>query len=99
MKNQILIKKTMSLLTLAMAAALTVTSASPARADGKERERKHHGLYGSEKLLTVFADLYFRNAFGNITLPTDSNGNTVVGGTVLMPLPNAPGDGTPASID
>ncbi len=56
-------------------------------------------LIDSKALLTVFDDLYFRRLFGNVTLPTDQNGNAVVAGTALMPLPNAPGDGTPASIN
>src|SRR5882724_7578470 len=50
-------------------------------------------------VVTAFLDIYWRWTFGNITLPTDQNGNAVVGGVALMPLPNAPGDGTPASID
>src|SRR5689334_13273774 len=56
-------------------------------------------LVDSKPLLTVFDDLYSRWLFGNITLPTDQNGNAVVAGVALMPLPNAPGDGTPGSIN
>ncbi len=45
-------------------------------------------------------ELYWQWAFGQVTLPVDGNGNAVAcGNVVLMPLPNAPGDGTPASVD
>jgi hypothetical protein len=43
---------------------------------------------------------YFRWAYGDITVPTDSNGNPAVGNhMVLLPLPAAFGDGTPAHLD
>lgn len=38
-------------------------------------------------------------AFGNLTPPTDAHGNALVNGVVLMAVPNASGDGVPASID
>jgi hypothetical protein len=34
-----------------------------------------------------------------LDLPTDCNGNTVVDNVVFMPIPDAPGDGTPGTID
>ena len=50
--------------------------------------------------LTIWQETYFRWAYGDITVPTDSNGNAVVGNhTVLPPLPAAFGDGTPAHLD
>src|SRR5215470_19746733 len=50
--------------------------------------------------LTTWQEMYFRWAYGDITVPTDSNGNAVVGNrTVLFPLPDATGDGTPAHLD
>jgi len=50
--------------------------------------------------LTAWQETYFRWAYGDITVPTDSNGNAVVGDhTVLLPLPVAFGDGTPAHLD
>ena len=49
--------------------------------------------------LTTWQETYFRWAYGDITVPTDSNGNAVVGNTVLLPLPDATGDGTPAHLD
>ena len=40
------------------------------------------------------------SAFGGISVPTDANGNAVVGdGTVLLPTPSTPGDGTPGHLD
>src|SRR5262245_61166686 len=52
------------------------------------------------KSLTTWQETYFRWAYGDITIPTDSNGNAVVGqNTVLFPLPDATGDGTPAHLD
>ena len=79
-----------------LVAALALSGASPVRAD--DNPHPSNGFIESKTLLDVFSDLYFRQLFGNITLPTDQNGNAVVAGTALMPLPNAPGDGTPASI-
>ena len=50
--------------------------------------------------LTTWQETYFRWAYGDITFPTDSNGNAVVRkNTVLFPLPDATGDGTPAHLD
>src|SRR5262245_21740621 len=49
--------------------------------------------------LTTWQETYFRWAYGDVTVPTDSNGNAVVGNHVLFPLPNATGDGTPAHLD
>jgi hypothetical protein len=51
------------------------------------------------KSLTAWQETYFRWAYGEITFPTDSNGNSVVGHTVFFPLPDANGDGTPAHLD
>lgn len=51
------------------------------------------------KTLAVWSDLYFRWTFGNIIIAPDANGNAVVRNVVLLPLPNASGDGTPASLD
>jgi hypothetical protein len=50
--------------------------------------------------LTVWQETWFRWYYGDITVPTDSNGNVVVGDhMVLFPIPLAPGDGTPAHLD
>jgi hypothetical protein len=44
-------------------------------------------------------ELYWRWYYGGLTLPTDRNGNAVVGQVVLMPIPSTPGDGTPGHQD
>jgi hypothetical protein len=36
---------------------------------------------------------------GQLAIPPDANGNAVVNGVVLMPLPNVSGDGTPGHLD
>ncbi|HZQ47352.1 MAG TPA: hypothetical protein VFC07_10100 [Verrucomicrobiae bacterium] len=48
------------------------------------------------KSLAQWEDIYMRWFVGNVTIPADANGNAVVNGVVLMPIPNAAGDGTPA---
>jgi hypothetical protein len=49
--------------------------------------------------LESWQELYWQWAYGGAELPLDSNGNAVAGRVVLMPLPAAFGDGTPATID
>jgi hypothetical protein len=49
--------------------------------------------------LDTWQELYWRWAFGDVSIPTDGNGNAVVGNVVLMPIPSTPGDGTPGSVD
>jgi hypothetical protein len=49
--------------------------------------------------LAEWQELYWQWAFGQADLPVDANGNAVAGPVVLMPLPDAPGDGTPGIID
>jgi hypothetical protein len=69
----------------------------PARA-GSPAAPGNSSAFG--KSFTTWQQTYFRWAYGDITVPTDSNGNAVVGNhTVLFPLPDAPGDGTPAHLD
>ncbi len=52
------------------------------------------------KTLAQWQDVYWRWTYGGLTVPTDANGNAVVNGNVvLMPLPNAPGDGTPGHLN
>jgi len=57
----------------------------------------HSKAFGSS--LAEWQELFWRWAFGQADLPTDPNGNAVAGNVVLMPLPDAPGDGTPGAID
>ncbi len=82
--------------TLALALVAALTLAGPLFA-GKTPPG-HSSGYGMS--LAAWEDLYWRWAYGDVSIPSDSNGNAVVGeNVVLMPLPNAPGDGTPGSID
>jgi hypothetical protein len=78
---------------LATAVLLSVFQASPARADSGEDDSSLKGQ------TAFFNEIYWRWTYGDITIRPDQNGNAVLGGVVLMPLPNAPGDGTPASIN
>jgi hypothetical protein len=48
-----------------------------------------------DPLLALLQNIYWRAFYGEITLPTDHNGNAAIGDLVFMALPNAPGDGTP----
>lgn len=57
------------------------------------------GSYSFGKGLDDWQNIYWRWYFGGLQVPADSNGNAVVGNVVLMPLPNAPGDGTPGHLD
>ena len=80
-----------------LTAALVATSllaAAPVFAD--DAQGQNEGQPGS---LIKWHDTYWRWYYGALTLPTDPNGNAEQDGVVLMPLPNAPGDGTPASLN
>ena len=53
----------------------------------------------SSKTLAVLQNVYWDWQLGQISLAPDADGNPVMGGNIaLMPIPSAPGDGTPASI-
>jgi hypothetical protein len=69
-------------------------AAAPAFAD--DGRGHDEGVRGS---LVKWQELYWRWAFGGVTLPTDGNGNAVAGEVVLMPFPSTPGDGTPGHQD
>ena len=65
---------------------------------GSQTTPGNYSAFGND--LTTWQETYFRWAYGDITFPTDSNGNAVVRkNTVLFPLPDATGDGTPAHLD
>ncbi len=49
--------------------------------------------------LAFWADRYVRWNLGGDELPQDSQGNAVLHGTVLLPIPQTAGDGTPGSVD
>lgn len=74
---------------------LSLCLAGTALADSRLHD---DGLSGSRQDLTGWQELYWRWAFGG-TVPTDSNGNAVIGNVVLMPIPATPGDGTPGHQD
>ena len=96
MKSQI-INVTKSTLVSAITALMLIGAAQAKPADKAD----HHDsdAFGSKTLARVFHDTYWRWYYGNVTLPTDENNHAVLNGIALMPLPNAPGDGTPGSID
>jgi hypothetical protein len=49
--------------------------------------------------LAQYQETYFRWLFGDKALSNDAFGNAVENNIVMMPTPQAPGDGTPGSID
>lgn len=49
--------------------------------------------------LAEYQETYFRWAFGDKALATDAYGNAIENNVVMMPTPDAPGNGTPGSID
>ena len=74
--------------------ALSLLATAPAFADdGRGHDE------GPPDSLVKWQELYWRWAFGDVTLPTDRNGNAVAGDVVLMPFPSTPGDGTPGHLD
>ena len=71
---------------------------APAAHAGGKAAPEHSSAFGHS--LAAWEDIWFRWSFGDITVPTDANGNAVVGdGTVLLPTPSTPGDGTPGHLD
>ena len=52
------------------------------------------------KSFASWNEIYERWSLGDLAIPIDNNGNAVVDPhTVLMPIPNTPGDGTPGHLD
>ena len=76
--------------------ALAVCLALPALAGNKPAPGQS-SAFG--RTLAQWQDTYFRWWLGELNLPPDVNGNAAVDGVVLMPIPNAPGDGTPGHLD
>jgi hypothetical protein len=56
---------------------------------------RHSDVDPSHKHLASWQELYWRWAFGDISLPVDENGNAVWHNVVMIPIPATPGDGTP----
>lgn len=50
-------------------------------------------------ILSQWQDTYVRWYYGNISIAPDANGNAVINGVVLLPVPNTAGDGTPGHLD
>jgi hypothetical protein len=71
---------------------LTLCLALPSSGDSGKQAKQ-------DPVLALLQNIYWRAFYGEITLPTDQYGNATVGKLVFMALPNAPGDGTPASIN
>ena len=86
----------LGLTTIAVASAALCLAPS-ARA-GSKAAPGHPSAFGRNSL-AIWEDIWFRWSFGDITVPTDANGNAVVGSTVLLPTPSTPGDGTPGHLD
>jgi hypothetical protein len=98
MKTQIAkaAKLAFGLSTLAMAVG-ALYLALPAQAGSKATPGKS-SAFGNR--LATWEETWTRWAYGDITVPSDSNGNAVVGEhTLLFPVPVAFGDGTPAHLD
>src|SRR3982751_5705782 len=52
------------------------------------------------KTLATWQETWSRWSWGDITVPSDANGNPVVGAnTVLFPVPSTIGDGSPGHLD
>jgi hypothetical protein len=78
-----------------LAAALSLTPRAQA---ATQAAPGHSSAFGNS--LAAWEETWVRWAYGDITVPTDANGNAVVGdGTVLLPTPSTPGDGTPGHVD
>ena len=86
----------LGLATIALAVG-ALCLAPPARAGSKATPGRSSAFGNS---LATWEETWFRWAFGDITVPTDANGNAVTGdGTVLFPTPSTPGDGAPGHLD
>ena len=57
----------------------------------------HSDAFGDS--LADWQALWLAWFIGDVDIPPDDNGNADVGHVVLMPIPNAAGDGTPASAE
>jgi len=88
--------RALALVTIGISAAALCL---PPRADaGTQAARGHSAAFGNS--LAGWQETWFRWSFGDLTVPSDANGNAVVGeGTVLLPTPSTPGDGTPGHVD
>ena len=97
MKNQINKLITSAIRVGVAIAALAALSATLSATAGNAPQPGNSNAHG--KSLATWEELYWRWYYGGVTIPTDANGNAVVGSVVLMAQPAAAGDGTPASLD
>jgi hypothetical protein len=85
-----------------MIGVLLLASASfgcAADVGGEDAATETDALHRGAPRLAEFEEVYARWSFGQLSVPTDSNGNPVVKNVVLMPVPFTAGDGTPGVAD
>jgi hypothetical protein len=70
-----------------------------AEAGSDDLATESDALVRANPRLAEFQEIYTRWSFGQLSVPSDSNGNAVVRDVVLMPIPFTPGDGTPGVAD
>jgi hypothetical protein len=103
---------TVSLLLMLLAIAAVALAPRQAARAGTDARPQHHGRddhgdrnrdrdrdQGDDDSLADWQALWLAWFIGDVDIPPDDNGNADVGHLVLMPIPNAAGDGTPASVD
>ena len=84
------------LLTSAMLIALALCLPTHLLGGNRAAPAKSHAF---GKTLNQWQDTYLRWYNGLLSIPPDANGNAVVNGVVLMPIPSTPGDGTAGQLD
>ena len=70
-----------------------------ADAGGESAAAEADALSRATPRLAEFEEIHSRWSFGQLSVPSDSNGNAIVKGVVLMRIPWTPGDGTPGVAD
>ena len=75
---------------------LTLGSGSPAKAGLSPQPPNSHSF---GRTLAEWQATWFAWAEGDLNLPTDDQGNSLVKKVVLMGIPDTPGDGTPGAIN
>jgi hypothetical protein len=92
----------MSKRTAVVAGVLLLASGSlgcTAEAGSDDFATESEALQSGKPRLAEFQEIYTRWSFGQLSVPSDANGNAVVRDVVLMPIPFTPGDGTPGVAD
>jgi hypothetical protein len=83
----------------ALALTLATFGCGAAPSDGSLATDDAELRGGFDPRLAHYQETYFRWFFGDKTLPTDANGNSVEKNVVMMPIPPTPGDGTPGTAE